>query len=65
VVKVFQIMPHPSNGGSGPSTLSQHQRLDGKGRHPQIGHLMPPSFSSSSPRTFSMIWPAALSSLSN
>ena len=46
VANVCQTMPQPSN-DSGVSKPSQHQRLDGNGRHSQRGHLMVSSSRSS------------------
>jgi len=48
VENVFQTVPHPSNNGSGESVPSQHQRLEGVGRHSQSGQRIRLNRSSSS-----------------
>jgi len=40
VAKVFHTVPQLLNGGSGPSTESQHHRLECEGCHPHRGHLI-------------------------
>jgi hypothetical protein len=54
VANVFHTVPQLLNGGSGPSTESQDQRLEGDGRHPHRGHLIELVASSSSSDSVTM-----------
>lgn len=40
VAKVFHVVPHDGNGGSGPPSLKQTQLLEAAGCHWQRGHLI-------------------------